>query len=417
MTKTHTLQLQGLARNAVLLTCSILSLFAIHTSRATAADGAIDTFTAKLSSKQQSTARGKVVLVKTFVLRGPGLLQGRPQIKCSAGKCLRLAGKRYSRSKFYKPKVTFKNANVLVKRGQSVTIRLVANNKSLLGRYVTFSLKKKGKLRLRETASGCITGGGKLTPCPAPPSGLNCNRPAPNLSTNSLAPYLGGLPKGTVDAVSNQVSNSINVQGWTFDPDRPEIPIWVHAYLDGAFAGAYLAELPRTDVNSIYVGANSNHGFSFNIPNVSSGSHTLTIFAIDLQGVSNPSLWSGPVPDVHTAQLGSPFGAVESGVAVDCGTVELTGWTADPSGGSLSTQIHIYIDGWPGHEQRALNAGLASLPRPDIAAANPGYSAERGFRVRIADLAPGPHVFYVYGINAGGSGENLLLRAITVSVP
>lgn len=413
----HTFQSSPDSRIAVLIACVFLSFFAVSTSCAIAADGTVDSFTAKISSKQMKTTRGKVVLVKSVVLRGSGLLQGRPQIKCEPRKCLRLRGKKYSRSKFYKPKVTFKNANLLVKRGQSLTIRLVPNDKNLLGRYVTFSLKKKGKLQLRETASGCITGGGKLTPCPAPPTGLNCNRPAANPNTNSLAPYLGGLPKGSVDAVSNQVSNSINVQGWTFDPDQPEIPIWVHAYLDGVFAGAYLAELPRADVNSIYVGANSNHGFSFNIPNVASGTHTLTIYAIDLQGVSNPSLWSGPVPDIHTAQLGSPFGAVESGVAVDCGTVELTGWTADPSGGSLSTDVHVYIDGWPGHEQRALNAGLANLPRPDIAAGNPGYSAERGFRVRVTDLSPGPHIFYVYGINAGGSGENLLLRATTVNVP
>lgn len=416
MTLRHTTSHLNALRAAVVFGSVLVATFALSVTPAAAADGTINTFTAKLSSKQHRTARGKVVLVKSVVLRGPGLLQGRPQIKCDKGKCLRLSGKRYSRSKFYKPKVTFKNTNLLIKRGESVTIRLVPNDKRLLGRYVTFSLKRKGKLKLREVASGCITGGGKLTPCPAA-TGPNCNRPAPNLNRNSLAPYLGGLPKGSVDAVSNQVTNSINVQGWTFDPDQPEIPIWVHAYLDGGFAGAFLAELPRSDVESVYVGANSNHGFSFNIPNVASGSHTLTIYAIDLQGVSNPSLWSGPVADVHTAQLGSPFGALESGVAVDCGVVELTGWTADPSGGSLSTEVHVYIDGWPGHEQRGVNGGMANLARPDLAAANPGYSAERGFKVRIADLAPGSHIFYVYAINAGGSGENPLLRAVTVNVP
>lgn len=416
MTRQHSTSHHYVRRAAVVFGSLLIATCALPAAPATAAEGTIDTFTAKLSSKQHRTTRGKVVLVKSVVLRGPGLLQGRPQIKCDKGKCLRLSGKRYSRSKFYKPRVTFKNTNLLIKRGESITIRLVPNNKQLLGRYVTFSLKRKGKLRLRETASGCITGGGNLTSCPPPP-GLNCNRPALDLNRNSLAPYLGGLPKGSVDAVANQITNSINVQGWTFDPDQPEIPIWVHAYLDGAFAGAYLAELPRADVNTIYVGANSNHGFSFNIPNVSSGAHTLTIYAIDLQGVSNPSLWSGAVADVHTAPVGSPFGALEAGVAVDCGTVELTGWTADPSGGSLSTQVHVYIDGWPGHEQRALSAGLANLSRPDIAAANPGYSPDRGFKIRIADLAPGPHIFYVYAIDAGGSGEHPLLRAITINVP
>lgn len=408
--------LNGL-RAEVIFACALFATFAVSAAPAAAADGAVDTFTAKLSSKQHRTARGKVVLVKSVVLRGPGLLQGRPQIKCGKGKCLRLSGKRYSRSKFYKPKVTFKNTNLLVKRGESVTIRLVANDKKLLGRYLTFSLKRKGKLRLRQTASGCITGGGKLTACPPPP-GLNCNRPAQNLSKTSLAGYLGTNTLGTVDVVAAQPSNSINVRGWAFDPETPDVPVWIHAYVDGVFAGAYLADLLRADVNTVNPGANSNHGYAFNIPNVASGNRTVAIYAIDPQGVYNPLLWSGTVAGVQTAQLGSPFGALESAVAVGCGEVELTGWTADPSSPSDSTDVHVYIDGWPGNAARSVSLGFANLARPDVAASYPGHSVNRGFRSRIGDLSPGPHIFFVYAINGDeGSGENPLLRTIIVNVP
>lgn len=405
------------SRVILVLVCAALALPALAADAASAADGTIDTFSAKLSSKQFATARGKAVLVKTVVLKGSGLLQGRPQIKCGTARCLRLTGRRYSRSKFYKPKVTFKNANILVKRGQSITIRLVPNDKKLLGRYVTFSLKRKGKLRLRESAAGCITGGGRLAPCPSPPTGLNCNRPAPGLPKASLAAYLGSAPRGTVDAVAEQVSNSINVQGWAFDPDQPDVPIWLHTYVDGVFAGANLAELTRGDVATAFPGVNTNHGYSFNIPGVASGNHTVSVFAIDLEGVNNPLLWSGSVNNVHSTALGSPFGVLESGVAVDCGAVELSGWTADPSNGDSSTEIHVYIDGWPGQATGAVNFGRAELPRPDVAANNPGFSVNRGFKFRISNLPPGPHVFYVYAINASGPGENPLLRVVSVNVP
>lgn len=145
-----------------------LALLLIASSNALALSSTVGDFSAAAKTKRFSTGKSRGLLVTTVTLKGPGLLQGRPQIKCGNRNCLRLRGKRYSRSKFYRTTVKFRNANLIVLLGKSMTIRLVSNDKNVAGRFITLSLKKKGKLRLRQTGYGCINGGGRTIACPTP---------------------------------------------------------------------------------------------------------------------------------------------------------------------------------------------------------------------------------------------------------
>jgi hypothetical protein len=80
--------------------------------------------------------------------------------------------------------------------------------------------------------------------------------------------------------------------------------------------------------------------------------------------------------------------------------------------------VHIYVDGPAGSGAAGSNVGLARLTRDDVAAAYPGAGSTHGFDVLLRPIAPGTHVVYLYGINTGGGGENVLFGwAQVVVVP
>lgn len=161
-------RLRAVGRISAVCTGLVLLLL-VTASSASAFSSSIGDFSAVAKAKPFSSGSSRALLVGSVTAKGPGLLQGRPQIKCGRKGCRRLRNKRYSRSKLYRQTVKFRNANIIVKRGKSFTIRLVSNDKSVAGRYLTLSLKTKGKLRLRQTAYGCIDGGGRVVACPSAP--------------------------------------------------------------------------------------------------------------------------------------------------------------------------------------------------------------------------------------------------------
>ncbi|MEJ5254339.1 MAG: glycoside hydrolase family 25 protein [Acidimicrobiales bacterium] len=95
-------------------------------------------------------------------------------------------------------------------------------------------------------------------------------------------------PFGNVDAAT-RVGDLVRFQGWVIDPDTTA-PIAVHAYVNGAWGGAFSADVPRPDVAAVYPEAGPNHGFDLAIP-VGSGARQVCLYAINVGlGATNPLL-------------------------------------------------------------------------------------------------------------------------------
>jgi len=89
-----------------------------------------------------------------------------------------------------------------------------------------------------------------------------------------------------------------------------------------------------------------------------------------------------------------------------------TGWTIDPDTAS-SIDVHLYVDG------RFVASAPANRPRPDVAAAFPGYLDNHGFAVPLDTVAPGLRTVCVYAINVatGTYNPNLGCQQAAISLP
>src|SRR6185436_19517929 len=99
------------------------------------------------------------------------------------------------------------------------------------------------------------------------------------------------------------------------------------------------------------------------------------------------------------------------------GAARVTGWAIDPDNQLLAASVHVYIDGLAGSGARGINIGPAKLARPDVAKVYPKAGPNHGFDATITGLTPGPHILYVYAINAAGPGTNPLLLAPHTAIP
>ncbi|MBU1046153.1 hypothetical protein KKH36_00005, partial [Patescibacteria group bacterium] len=100
-------------------------------------------------------------------------------------------------------------------------------------------------------------------------------------------------PVGNFESASCS-SGTITLNGWAFDPDSISQSIGIHIYEgSNGLSGSCVANLPRVDVNNAY-GVSGNHGYSCNVPNISDGTHSITVYAIDTAGGVNPVLPGSP---------------------------------------------------------------------------------------------------------------------------
>src|SRR5699024_7649910 len=103
---------------------------------------------------------------------------------------------------------------------------------------------------------------------------------------------------------------------------------------------------------------------------------------------------------------GSPIGALDV-VAGGDARIDVAGWAIDPDT-AAPIDVHVYVDG----------QGVpltASVPRPDVGRAGPGYGDRHGFSASISAGA-GAHPVCAYGINRGVGGNSLLgCRTVTVT--
>ncbi|MCW2576018.1 MAG: exported protein of unknown function [Modestobacter sp.] len=90
-------------------------------------------------------------------------------------------------------------------------------------------------------------------------------------------------PLGAVDGLSASGA-SVSLWGWAFDPDQLSVPVAVHVYVDGRWAGV-TADGARPDVGAGFPGAGSAHGFAYSTQ-VSPGTHQVCVYAIDVDVTS-----------------------------------------------------------------------------------------------------------------------------------
>jgi hypothetical protein len=210
----------------------------------------------------------------------------------------------------------------------------------------------------------------------------------------SAASMYPGVMKGSVE----EISATGQVKGWALDTASPSESVAVHYYIDGVPGSspgmAVPTSLYRADINSANDGIVGNHGFSFAIPAAfrDNQPHTLRVYGIDAQGISNPLLAGTPI----TFTLPGAMGALDSYSLP--GTV--TGWALDMDSPTQSLQVYYTVDGIPA----SATTLQANLYRADVKTMYPASSGAHGFAFNLPEgYNDGqPHTLRIFAVDAQG---------------
>jgi hypothetical protein len=203
--------------------------------------------------------------------------------------------------------------------------------------------------------------------------------------------------------VLSATGTTVTAGGWAFDPDAPTASSQVHVYVDGR-GTALTASASRPDVGAVFPAAGANHGFGWSAT-LDPGMHTVCAYAIDVQ-----LSWLNTPLGCRTVAvaLTRPWGNWET-LSASGSTITVGGWALDPDSPSVSSAVHVYIDG----QGVALTADES---RPDVGAVFPDAGAAHGFG-HSSTVAPGRHTVCVYAIDAQITWLNTTLgcRSIATS--
>ncbi len=97
-------------------------------------------------------------------------------------------------------------------------------------------------------------------------------------------------PRGHFDSVSSPAPGQVQILGWAFDPNAPQKPVSIRAYVGGEVdeGGASGYELgpvaigERADLLLSYPRAGTAHGFDVSFPVVGSGRQRLCVYALNI---------------------------------------------------------------------------------------------------------------------------------------
>jgi hypothetical protein len=198
-------------------------------------------------------------------------------------------------------------------------------------------------------------------------------------------------PGGALDGVS-ATSGGIRAAGWARDIETTA-PIAVHLYVDGVARAAVTADVQRADVGA--------HGFT-GVVSTGAGQHQVCAYGINVGLGINRQLGCRSITVV-----GNPIGRLE-GLSYDPSGLRVSGWSLDPNVVD-PIDVHVYVDGV------GRGSTQASLPRPDVAGAFPGYGDGHGFATTVP-VNGGAHTVCAYGINVG-VGANAVLGCRRFVVP
>jgi hypothetical protein len=214
--------------------------------------------------------------------------------------------------------------------------------------------------------------------------------------------FRGTDPFGDVNTLE-LLEKGPTLRGWVLEPDTFEA-VKVHVYVDGAFAGAGVADKLSPDVVAAHPGwggvpSGAQHRFEIPI-HMPSGQHTVCAYGINVGPGSN-----GLLACKLFSQTIDPVGALDIAVANTLrNTVRVHGWAFDPETGD-PVQVHFYADGQP------VGALTANRYRPDVGALfhvgdSHGYAGPIPVPRNAATLC-------AYGINLG-TGTNQLLGCLPI---
>ena len=210
-----------------------------------------------------------------------------------------------------------------------------------------------------------------------------------------------GNPWLNVDQDESLSPGAITVRGWAIDPDTIS-PVRVDVYVDGKGVASVPAADPKASLATAYYGYGANHQFTANITGLSTGSHQVCIYAIDVGPGDNSYRC-----DTVTSPTGSPALNIDQEAGVDLGSITLRGWAVDPDT-VAAVRVDVYVDG----------RGWASLPASDakasLATAFPGYGANHQFSTQLTGLGPGSHQVCVYAINVGGGSNSINCNTVSM---
>jgi len=228
---------------------------------------------------------------------------------------------------------------------------------------------------------------------------LNVGSGSVNTELGCASVTVGGDPVGAVTQATTGLKK-ISMSGWAVDPDTKD-PIWLHVYMDGAFAAGVRADAPSAELG-VFGTYGPDHGYSFTIP-ADNGSHRVCVYALNTQsGSANTEI------GCRTIQVGgSPVGAVENGQP-GFASIGVWGWTydldtADP------VAVHVYMDG------KFAGGGGADVVRTDVSAIPDEYGEAHGFGISFP-APPGTHRVCAYAINVGSGTVNTELGCFTTTV-
>ena len=206
-------------------------------------------------------------------------------------------------------------------------------------------------------------------------------------------------PIGSVDVASgNQLTAT--VAGWAVDPSSPSTSIDVHIYVNGVGV-ARTANKARADVNGA-LGIYGQHGYSEQVA-LKPGGNNVCVYAIGTSSGNNALLACRTVIGVVP-----PVGYVDA-MAVSGWNVTVNGWSLDPNSTSVSTPVHLYVNGG------FAAATSANLSRPDINSIL-GVAGRHGYSISGA-LNRGANSVCVYAIGVTQGGNNALMQCGTVQGP
>jgi len=194
------------------------------------------------------------------------------------------------------------------------------------------------------------------------------------------------------------LGNYVSVNGWTYDPDQPDVPLKIHVYVDGIGAGVGTADALRPDVHAAF-GVGQNHGFAQRVA-LSPGVHNVCIYAINAEvGGTNPLIGCREFSPAPERVPQGHLDVVELDRESDIITVK--GWSFDPDTPTTHATIRVTIDG------DVVSEKPTSSRRVDVDAAF-GAGKNHGFSYQfpVSDQA---HTVCVDGLNTNGSGTTALL--------
>ncbi len=228
------------------------------------------------------------------------------------------------------------------------------------------------------------------------------------LLTVAALPLWGQLPMVAIESPmsGSTVSGVFAVSGWALDNATRVTTVQV--FLDGTLMGNAAYGATRPDICNQFSGPNCpNVGYAFYIDStkLSGGSHTVMVSAIDSDSPT-PDTGSTSVQFMVNAMTSTVTAAIEApltGSAVS-GTVTVSGWAIDASGGTPIASVQVAVDG--------VVAGTATygVVRTDICSTYPGRpgcpNVGYTFSLDTTKYSLGSHVISVTATDSDGTPDS-----------